>query len=186
MGLSVNTPNLTNAIVLTGFSSNSSFMGETVASWDTQLASVNQPDRFGDLPYGYLTWASNASNEYSFLYPSGFDPAILTYDEATKGPYTIGELFTMGGSATAANYTGPVMVVTGAEDKIFCGGDCYATGGTNGTILDVVSSSFPAASNFTTFLPNATGHGINLHYGGKPPSIFTHTPLVYSSHYIYL
>ena len=123
-----------------------------------------------NLPSGYLTWASAWGNQYVFFYPPGADPGILPYSESTKQPYTIGELLTLGNLAPALGisaFTGPVLVVDGVEDSVFCGGDCLAsiTGEPNGTsILDAAAAGFPDAKAFKAIALGQTGHAINLHY----------------------
>ena len=120
-------PNITDGLILQGFSIDASFMAQTFAAFDVQSASVNQPSRFGDvtatqslgdaacsvlaseiegnipgfasavgnlpasvystgqnLPAGYLTWSNKGANQFSFLAPPYFDPAILGYAETTK------------------------------------------------------------------------------------------------------
>lgn len=59
----------------------------------------------------------------------------------------------------ALNFSGPVTVVTGKQDTVFCQGNCYA--GANGTsvLLDVV---FPF-SPFSTRVVPTTGHALNVH-----------------------
>lgn len=167
MGLSVMAPNLTDAVVLTGFSYNSSFQPQAFASFNSQLAKLNQPDRFGDLDPGFLTWINNQSNQFAFLYPSGFEPSILTFSESTKYPYTVGEILTQGGGSIAKEFKGSVLVLTGVEDAIFCGGNCYSTGGVGASIPDAVAKAFPVASAFETYLPTTTGHAVNLHYNAQ-------------------
>lgn len=84
--------------------------------WDlvagVDLSSSGPPT---DLPNGYLTWGNTEANEYAFLYPGYYDPAILPYSEATKQPVTYGELLTILGSPPSVpDFTGPVLVVTGS------------------------------------------------------------------------
>ncbi|KAL1961579.1 hypothetical protein VTN77DRAFT_1431 [Rasamsonia byssochlamydoides] len=135
--------------------------------WDlvagVDLSSAGPP---ADLPNGYLTWGNTEANEYAFLYPGFYDPAILPYSEATKQPVTYGELLTILGSPSSVpDFTGPVLVVTGGEDKIFCGGSCLTTGDPDiASIPAAAAPSFPKASTFQAYIQPNTGHGINLHY----------------------
>lgn len=172
-------PTASDGLILTGFSQNGSFIPSTAAAWDSKLARLNQPLRFGnisysavagalstlsisssnltaiadavskyditlaeiqqifqttdlgdllagaeptqlphmaDLPSGYLTWTDVGSNQYAFLLPGFFDPSILQFAEASKFPYTIGELLTLGSAKYAATgFKGPVQVLTGRE-----------------------------------------------------------------------
>ncbi|KAL1635543.1 hypothetical protein SLS56_001594 [Neofusicoccum ribis] len=58
-------PNETQGIVLTGFSTNSSFMGFFAAGANFEEANLNEPLRFLDLPDGYLVSADASSNQYN-------------------------------------------------------------------------------------------------------------------------
>lgn len=225
--LSTMYPNITDAVILTGFSFNGSYLAATLACWNSRVAAYNQPLRFGktnaaaavnaitglagnitlsevyqllasynlsstevldivqtteiwdniagslstpypvlqNLPAGYLTWDSAWANQYAFLFPTGFDPEILFYAEATKQPYTIGELFTLGGAPAVSPFTGPVQIVTGQQDAIYCGGECLNTGVANiSSIPAAAAPYFSSSSNFSVFIQPATGHALNLHY----------------------
>lgn len=158
-------PTASDGLILTGFSQDDAYIDATFDIWAPELARNNQPKRFGDLPTGYLTWANASSNERTFLYPGFFDPGILQFSESTKEPFTTGEALTLGGSpSTAPDFTGPVQVLTGDEDFIFCGGDCTPTGDPDGSIPGEVAKAFPAAKAFEAYIQPNTGHGINLHY----------------------
>lgn len=158
-------PTASDGLVLTAFSLYSAFIGPTFDIWASQLARNNQPKRFGDLPTGYLTWANASSNEKTFLDPGFFDPGILQFSEATKEPFTTGEVLTLGGSPSAApEFKGPVLVLDGNEDFIFCGGDCSASDDPAVSIPAGVARAFPVAKAFEAYIQPNTGHGINLHY----------------------
>ena len=51
LGLAAMDPTATDALILTGYSANSSFLPATIASWDSKLARLNQPLRFGNVTY---------------------------------------------------------------------------------------------------------------------------------------
>lgn len=75
------------------------------------LASLNQPARFGDFESGYLTWADEYYNQYSFLTWPYFDPALLKFAEETKWPFSVGELLTGGFVPVAAPaFKKPILV----------------------------------------------------------------------------
>jgi len=109
-GLTAAEPALTDGIVLTGYSNNLTFQGLFLATGG-HLASENQPARFSGYSSGYLTWADKYYNQYDFLYYPYFDSNVLNAAEATKWPFTVGQLLT-GGSLpfTSPNYKGPVLV----------------------------------------------------------------------------
>lgn len=48
-------PNVTDGLILTGFSGNGSYLNQFVASLDTKLARLNQPLRFGNISYDAIT-----------------------------------------------------------------------------------------------------------------------------------
>lgn len=226
--LSAMYPNVTDGVVLTGFSLNSTWVAETLAGWNLHIARLNQPLRFGnstvqrtrfsnswfgtepvtllqsllsligidlssyetweeiatteigdilntwnasvapipqDLPTGYLTWSDLTSNIFAFLHPSNFDIGLAVDSEQTKQPVTLGEIFTLPIAPKMSTFSGPALVVTGQYDNIYCGGDCYATGGQGSNIPNIsVASAFPDASKFEAYIQPDTGHGINLHY----------------------
>lgn len=111
-------PSASDGLILTAFSQDFAFIGATFDAWASQLARKNQPKRFGHLPTGYLTWANASSNEKTFFYPGFFDPGILLFDEATKQPFTTGEVLTLGGSPpTVPGFTGPVQVLVGGKSQ---------------------------------------------------------------------
>lgn len=84
----------------------------------------------------------------------------------TKQPVTVGEIFTLAsGAPPMSAFTGPVQVVTGREDAIYCGGDCLNTAGTPlASIPAGVQKAFPNAKAFQAYIQPNSGHGINLHY----------------------
>lgn len=132
---------------MTGFSTNSSFVGNFAAGGAFVQANLNQPFRFGnvsastietvlniygltnlvagagvspglDYPNGYLTNTDVSSNQFLFFLPGYFDPMLLLYSEETKQPVTLGELLTQGSLPTANAYAGPVLVITGCESDL--------------------------------------------------------------------
>ncbi|KAI4146251.1 MAG: hypothetical protein L6R39_003524 [Caloplaca ligustica] len=230
--LAVMYPTASDGLILTGFSQNGSFLPTTTASWDSKLARLNQPLRFGNvsytavsgalatlgdsssnvtalaeglsqynitlgelqqlfqttdlgdfldgaeptelphmanLPSGYLTWTDAGSNQFAFFLPGFFDPNILQFAESHKFPYTLGELLTIGSvPLMAPAFKGPVQIVTGRQDAIYCGGDCLATGDPALASIPAKSkAAFPMAKAFEAYIQPNTAHGINLHYNAS-------------------
>jgi pimeloyl-ACP methyl ester carboxylesterase len=188
-------PTASDGLILTGFSANGTWLPQTIAAWNLQIASQNQPFRFGNLslaaidpilelyglvdlvaglalsfseivlPNGYLTWGDLGANIFAFLTPSYYDPAIGPYTEQGKYPVTYGEILTIGSQpGPAPEFTGPVQVITGNEDAIFCGSNCSATGGASASVLSSAGSLFPKASVFEAYVQPRTGHALNVHY----------------------
>ncbi|KAF2192372.1 hypothetical protein K469DRAFT_553285 [Zopfia rhizophila CBS 207.26] len=220
-------PDNTDGLILTGWSTNGTWLPATIASWNLHLARLNQPLRFGnssnsgvlnlikndnqgegliktiltllqsvevDLPNqdiwdviattevgdlingynqtieplnypgGYMAWSDFTANQYAFLLPGYYDLALGLFAERTKQPVTAGELLTIGSSPPSSSFSGPVLVVTGEQDAIFCGGDCYATGSAADSIPAAAEVAFPNASVFEAYIQPNTGHGLNAHY----------------------
>lgn len=228
--LSTLDPSASDALILTAWSNNHSWLPGTLAGWNVHLARLNQPLRFGDLmssvlgnhsgqanaspdpvavfsklfqdlgitlgpnplwnilantelgdiisqanatapsvaqylPSGYLTWSDYTANQFAFLTRPFFDPAVGFFSENTKQPVTVGELFTLGNGAPATTpFTGPVLVFTGRQDMIYCGGGCIATGGDGESIPGRAKGAFTSARSFEAYIQPDIGHTINFHY----------------------
>lgn len=135
-------------------------MGDIINQWNATVAPIAQ-----NLPGGYLTWSDLTANIYAFLFPDYFDVGLSIFAEATKQPVTLGEIFTLPIAPAMSTFSGPALVLTGQNDNIYCGGDCFATGGAGSSIPEVsVAPAFPNASAFEAYIQPNTGHGINLHY----------------------
>jgi len=66
---------------------------------------------------------------------------------------------------TAQSFQGPVHVVTGDKDFIFCLANCYAVPPDSGkaSLLDYVEDLYPSTRKFSTYIPANTGHAANQH-----------------------
>ncbi|KAF2809638.1 alpha/beta-hydrolase [Mytilinidion resinicola] len=154
-------PELSDGVVLTGFSHNTTFEILFQISTGFHLASENQPARFGKRSSGYLTWGDKYANQYSFLKYPNFEPAVLEDAEANKFPFTVGEFITFGKVPYAApEFKKPILMIDGDSDLIFCGADC--TGILDGP-YSVSPQLFANAEPLAFYLQPDTGHGMNLH-----------------------
>jgi hypothetical protein len=59
--------------VLTGFSTDTGSLQLTFADFNTAIARLNQPDRFGSLSNGYLVVDNAIGNQFAFFYYPNFD-----------------------------------------------------------------------------------------------------------------
>ncbi|KAJ5579870.1 uncharacterized protein N7459_005855 [Penicillium hispanicum] len=134
-------PYLSDGIVLSGFSLNSSFVS-----------------------YFWARTTDAGNCEYLFFEPPYFDPKVLAMAEQTKQPVTVGELLTVSSAPAKTDFTGPVLLISGTNDLPFCGGDCLATGGTAASIPAQAKVAFPSAKAWSVYIQPNTGHGLNLHY----------------------
>ncbi|KAI4114097.1 MAG: hypothetical protein LQ338_008054 [Usnochroma carphineum] len=150
-------------VVLTAFANTLTNLPYTILANDPSIAALNQPSRFGTLPYGYLVHNDAiAIQEVFFRYPY-FDPAIFQNQVDRKDTYTFGEEFTIGAVLTAATaYTGPLSVVTGVYDFPFCLGNCAYP---DNQLAKVKPALYPAvdSSKSDVYLVPENGHYINAH-----------------------
>jgi len=159
--LSATYPSLTDGIVLTGFSFNTTFNPYFVAGANFQQANQVLSSHY---PPGYLVSSNVVANEFLFFTPPYFDPQILAFAEQNKKPVAVGELLTMGSVPMQSPFTGPVLIIAGSNDVPFCGGDCLNTGGAAESIPAQGKLAFPSAKAFEAYIQPDTGHGLNLHY----------------------
>jgi pimeloyl-ACP methyl ester carboxylesterase len=73
VGVLAKYPRDLDAVVLTGFSTNTSALALTFADFNSAIAAQNQPSRFADLPNGYLVVDNAISNQFAFFYYPNFD-----------------------------------------------------------------------------------------------------------------
>jgi pimeloyl-ACP methyl ester carboxylesterase len=154
-------PSAFDALVLTGFSDNTTGGIQFTASLNLEVAALSQTQRFPGEADGYLLPSTQYGIQYSFFRSPNFDQEVLAQAYATVQTTTVGEQFTMGTvGAPARNFTGPVLIVDGGNDLFFCDGDCqYPTNIPSASL----KALFPRAANTSTsyILPGA-GHGVNL------------------------
>jgi len=148
-------PNAADAYVLTGFSS-------TVAlpinlTLDFASAAIVNPTRFAGLPLGY--WAGQTvSVRTATFYAGQFDPALPLVDFEVHDTFAVGEGLSPGFETRVTDFAGPVLVVTGELDILYCPGgaaECPAT-------LAKTRDLFPRAE-FSVMMPPKTGHSLTLH-----------------------
>ncbi len=106
------------------------------------------------------------NNQLAFFRYPNFDSSMFTAIDSRKQTYTIGELFTLTSViAPAVNFTGPVDVVLGKNNFIFCQGDCTYPVDQSSVVRDAI---FPSSSSGSqNYLVDGTGHAINAHYGAQ-------------------
>jgi len=99
--------------------------------------------------------------------------AVFNSDESKKQTFTFGEIFTLTGPVKpATQFTGPVDVVNGMNDFIFCQSDCNVPSDQSAAVQPAL---YPAANTTgsQSFQIPGVGHAINLH--NAAPSAFAHT-----------
>jgi pimeloyl-ACP methyl ester carboxylesterase len=104
-------PELSDGVVLTGFSHNSSIPTGFPVATLFHLAKENRPEVWGNYSTGVLTWGDELALQYAFLKHPYFEPEVLAAAEATKAPFAVSEFLTLWlPSLVASNFTGPVLV----------------------------------------------------------------------------
>ena len=151
------------AFMLTGFGSCLACAAAGLNQTILYPASEFSP-RFSGLPLPYMVMSSEEGRRSYFYGPLGsYDEQLFLLDFQNEDDVGLGEIFSLnGGLKTASAYSGPVFMVTGAEDNVFCANAQCGTGPSSSPAM--AASLFPKTSSFSYFEPANTGHSINLHY----------------------
>ncbi|KAJ7915764.1 Alpha/beta hydrolase family-domain-containing protein [Mycena leptocephala] len=118
------------------------------------------PLRWGALDPAYAT-----VNDRTTFYPAdltAYSPRMLLFDGFTKdvGPLNI-RLQVASSSIPAANYTGAVAKVVGAQDQVSCGADrCVDVE----TLTAAEQVTWPAVKSFEVLVLQGGGHDLNLDF----------------------
>ncbi|KAH7208731.1 hypothetical protein DER44DRAFT_838950 [Fusarium oxysporum] len=145
-------PELTDAVVLTGFSQATAYLGLfAVGSNFIPITATPLADKY---PAGYVGVSATVGIQINFFAEGDFDPKILEAAYEKGQPVSPGELLTLGAPAGKNNtYTGPVQIVTG------CSVDPKLP-----SLLDISRQFFTQASRFNTTVVPGAGHGLNFGY----------------------
>ncbi|PLB36516.1 alpha/beta hydrolase [Aspergillus candidus] len=163
------------ALVLTGWSVN--FVENLPKLLKTGIlpARVGIPERFVHLELLYLAGTIRRAIRDLFYGPEGtFDPDIERYNWEHRDVVAAGELITILSGSTETTYAGPVQIINGQLDSLFCSptdGKCApgpdAPPGNTAPL-------FPSAVNFTTNIVPNTGHCLNLHHSARETFSIAH------------
>ncbi|KZT59586.1 alpha/beta-hydrolase [Calocera cornea HHB12733] len=154
------------ALVLTGFSANGSYITQFETSSAFSRADSTYPSLFEGVPGEYMVFGLPQTTQINFLYYPYYDPQAAEVAWEVQQPVTMGVVFTLGAiQGGASGYTGPVYVVTGDRDWVFCGNQCNIRPDGVHTVLELVGPTlFPNSTNFSAHSPANTGHGLTTHY----------------------
>lgn len=104
-------PGLSDGIILTGYSADSSYLSAAILTWGFQIARIQSPKKFGDFVSQYFTWSTKWSNQLFYIKYPFFTAELLDYAEDNKQPVGLGTLMTLpAGNFLATNFKGPVLV----------------------------------------------------------------------------
>ncbi|KAH8805999.1 Alpha/Beta hydrolase protein [Xylogone sp. PMI_703] len=154
-------PNFADAMVLTGWSSSLPLPSPLLSIELQPAQSVEQ--RFAELPLGYLT-ASNETGSINTFFGGKFDQSVAEANFKLQDVMTTGEGGSIGeGFQPASEFTGSVLVVTGADDILFCN---PASGACANQLADS-KALVPNATLFDTYAIPETGHDFTLHLSSQ-------------------
>ena len=118
------------------------------------------------LDAGYTTTAPGSRGQLFYRLENA-DPAVIAYDEATKGVGTATELGTIVGyEAATLTLTAPVLQVVGQYDALFCAqaGKGGLTNCSNDQSFAATERLFfPLVQDYESFIQLGSGHDNNLH-----------------------
>ncbi|OAA39558.1 catalytic protein [Beauveria brongniartii RCEF 3172] len=165
--LSSKYPDITDAIVLTGFSQAPAYMALFALGADFAPVASVSPRLKEQYVTGYIAPKSSIGVHIDFFGPGDFSADMLQYATAHGQPAALGELLTVGdGAAAPSKYTGAVYIITGEYDVPFCGGNCNMPmqGSDASNILTMSEPMFKQAKSFNTTIVPGAGHGLNFGY----------------------
>lgn len=134
-------------------------------------AQLQNLSKFGSLAPGYLAFGASQGKRNSYYAEDGsFSAPLEEFDFAHQDTITVGQIISaFSGLQRAEDFTGDVLVLTGAEDAFFCGPTgTLALGpqacGTGDDSIPAKSRSFFPNANFSYYLAPNTSHATTLHY----------------------
>lgn len=112
--LSAMYPDISDGIVLTGFSQVPKYMAYFALAANfapvRRIRSLSQ--KYGP---GYIAPRSKIGVHTNFFAPDNFDPHLLESAFENGQPATVGELLTVGSVPSSTDFAGPVMIITGGK-----------------------------------------------------------------------
>lgn len=156
------------ALILTGWSANFVENFPKVAVGTLLPADVAIPNRFGNLDPFYLVLTIQQFVREAFFGPAGsFDPAIEQYNWDHRDVVSTGEMISILAGTTKTPYAGPVQIIDGQLDTIFCKASDGKCSRGRDTPPGNAVNLFPNAKSFTYNLIPDTGHCLNLHFSAQ-------------------
>ncbi|KAK6950530.1 hypothetical protein Daesc_008858 [Daldinia eschscholtzii] len=170
-GITTQYPQDFDVVILSGTSASAASVPLTMAAFNLINANTDSAPQFQHLPAGFLTQQSAAGIQFAFYRHPNFNEEAFRQQVAHKQTNTLGVLLTLGGIvAPSTEFTGPVDIVNGENDLVFCGGNCLYPTDQDSVVL---SMFYPAASEGSqTYIAAGAGHSIAAHKSG--PDSFKH------------
>ncbi|KUJ10286.1 uncharacterized protein LY89DRAFT_675142 [Mollisia scopiformis] len=165
--LNVNYPQDADATILAGFAKDwvTVIPGFTFTAGLLPALGV-QPSRYGNLDPSYLEASIQSGVEFLLFYGPNtyYDRTFILQDYANRGIITLGEAASGALVPTALSYKGPVLVIDGEQDTVFCGflaleflgpGNCGSGPTSKPALTNII---YPSASNYTSYIVPNSGH----------------------------
>jgi len=106
-------PDLSDGLVLTGFSQNPSWV-PYFAIGSNFISVTTIPGLKESYDAGYFVPGDLSGLQFDFFAPGNFDPALLPFAYQTGQPVSVGELLTtLAGTGNSSTFAGPVLIITG-------------------------------------------------------------------------
>ncbi|KAL7917295.1 Alpha/Beta hydrolase protein [Trichoderma austrokoningii] len=164
-GITTQYPDDFDAVILSGTSASAASVALTVAAFNFVNANSDPAPQFRGLPTGFLTQESAAGIQFAFYRYPNYDEHAFQQQVAKKSTNTLGVLLTLGGLvAPSTEFTGPVLLLNGEHDLVFCGGNCLKP--TNQNALAMETFYAAASKGSQTYIAEGSGHAIAAHKSG--------------------
>jgi pimeloyl-ACP methyl ester carboxylesterase len=152
-------PTIMDDAIFTGLGYLGTAFAPFLKAYQSRIASGQEPAKFGGLDTGVLTWVDVLANINTYFKEPNYEIDVAEYSEKTKQPYSVGELLSLqlglGVAADAANFTGPVLVVSGEYDFFACAGYC------RGFLEGNLTPLYSGAKSLEIAIHPDSGHSIN-------------------------
>ena len=150
-------PSLVDAAILTGFGLNGADKGIKLEGFVPRIARLQRPEKnFASFDLSYVTTADVFAAINMFFKAPFYDRRVAHFGEATKQPFSLFELLTVG-PTPAPDYKGPVLVISGEFDFPTCAG--YCPGALN---IKGFRKFFPKVKALETYVQPNSGHVLNF------------------------
>jgi len=158
-------PGEANGIILTGFSHDIDWTWANGTFLPSFYPAAMDPKFSGQFPGDYYYFTSlPGTRGVNMYYQPNADPAVIALDESLKQTVTYAELMTGGAiiyTPISLSITGPVQIVIGQYDLLFCGPLINCADKDNVQAFE--ESQFSSAACVDTEVINDAGHVLNLH-----------------------
>lgn len=158
-GLVARTPEIADAVVLTGYALNAASSQSLLLKFAPRVARLQRPLAFSAYDSGYLTTVDLFATIQDFFEAGAYDRAVAAFSDANKQPFAISELVSVSPGFLrndAPKFKGPALAISGEYDSLLCDGYCP------GVLDKPLRTLFRGSSDFESYVQPKTGHGLNF------------------------